>query len=91
MPSAEASSVKTIFRVDYKPTLDFYDRLNSSSQQFTATYKNWQTDRLKVVLKDFSARCSLTIAHANFSFTQDVPNSSERERSRIEEAIKNLA
>ena len=90
MLSAESSSVKTIFRVDYKPTLDFYDKLHSGAQLLADTYKDWQTDRLKVVLKDFPSRCSLTIAHASFSFTQDSLNSSEREKSRIEEAIKVL-
>ena len=90
MPSAESSSVQTIFRVDYKPTLDFYDKLNSSAQLLADAYENWQTDRLKVVLKDFPSRCSLTIAHANFFFTQDSLNSSEREKTRIEEALKVL-
>ncbi len=90
MPSADSSSVKTIFRVDYKPTLDFYDKLNSSAELLADTYKNWQTDRLRVVLKDFPNRCSLTIAHANFFFTQDSLNSSENEKSRIDEVIKVL-
>src|SRR5437899_12742416 len=88
MPSADSSSVKTIFRVDYKPTLDFYDKLNSSAQLLADTYKNWQTDRLRVVLKDFRNRCSLIIAHANFFFTQDSLNCSEHEKRRIEELIK---
>jgi hypothetical protein len=90
MPKADSSSVKTIFRVDYKPTLDFYDKLNSSAQLLADTYKNWQTDRLRVVLKDFPNRCSLTIAHANFFFTRDCVNSLEHEKRRIEEAIKVL-
>jgi hypothetical protein len=90
MPSAESSSVKTIFRVDYKATLDFYDKVNSSAQLLSDTYKNWQTDRLKVVLKDFPSRCSITISHANFFFTQDALNSAEKERSRIDEVIKTL-
>lgn len=90
MPSPLTSSVKTPFRVDYDPTLDFYERLYSAAADVRDSYPHWETDRLKVVLKNFEDRCSLTISHAAFFYTQDHLNTVSREESRVNQAIEIL-
>jgi hypothetical protein len=62
---------KTIFRVDYKPQLKFYNLLINAAQQFSE-YPHWQTTALNVTLRDFDRKCSLIIRHNSFSYQQDL-------------------
>ena len=62
---------KTIFQARYKPTLRFYDLLNSAAQQLENEYPYWLTTRLKVVFKDYEKHCSLNIGHNALAYEQD--------------------
>ena len=90
MPSPLTSAVKTVFRVDYDATLDFYERLYPAAADVRDGYPDWETDRLKVVLKNFEDRCSLTISHAAFFYSQDHLNAVSKEEARINKVIEIL-
>lgn len=79
---------KIIFQARYKPSLRFYDLLNSAVQNFDI-YPTWKTDRLYVVLHDYVRRCSLAVRHNNFSYDQDFGNKSEQQVD-IQDAIEKL-
>ena len=90
MARPTAISVKTVFEVRYKATLDFYQKLHATALEFVDTYPHWLTDVLKIRLVDFDLRCSLTITHNKFVYSQDLLHSDQKERDRIEEAIQTL-
>lgn len=79
---------KVIFEVRYKPTLTFYDRLMATAE-LLSEYPHWQTDRLRVIRRDFENHCSLAIQHNSFSYEQD-SNSIELEETRIAKALEVL-
>lgn len=62
---------KTIFRVDYKPNLKFYNLLIDAAQEFNE-YPHWRTTGLNVILRDFDKKCSLNIKHNFISYQQDL-------------------
>lgn len=68
---------KTIFRADYKPSLDFYDKLFPIASKLQG-YPDWRTDRLTITLQNFDEQCSFSLAHTNFVYVRDM----ERERAR---------
>lgn len=61
---------KSVFQIRYTPSLSFYDSLYKNEELFKQ-FPHWQTDRLKVVLADFSKKHSLTISHDNITFESD--------------------
>lgn len=65
------TNYKTVFKVDFKPTLIFYERLFSIASSFTG-FPNWITTGLTVTLQDFEAWCSVTLAHNTVIYIRDV-------------------
>jgi hypothetical protein len=57
---------KTIFQARYKAELKFYELLMPAAQRLRE-YSHWETDRLRVTLRDFDKHCSVAIAHDSFS------------------------
>lgn len=77
---------KVTFQAHYKPELKFYDLLYSTAQKFKE-FPHWNTDRLSVILRDYSKRCSLGIKHFNFSYDQD-SNSITDEECNLKKALE---
>lgn len=77
-----------IFRVDYKPVLDFYNNLYNQDD-LNDLYPDWTTDRLSLILKNYDKRHSL---HLTFkSATYDTDKFSEKEEeSNVELISKNI-
>jgi hypothetical protein len=74
------SREKIVFQLLYKPTLSFYDQLFNAASQLPG-YPDWETDSLRVVLKDPTNKCSAAISHNSLTYDQDSANSSiESER-----------
>lgn len=69
---------KTIFRIDYQPKLSFYEKLYKDLK-ITEKFPHWQTDRLKIILKDFDFNHSLTIAHNHTVYESDNYNNKKEE------------
>lgn len=90
MAKPTAISVKTVFEVRYQATLDFYQKLYATALEFADTYPHWQTDNIKIQLRDFDSRCSLTITHNRFVYSQDLQYSDQKEGDRIKKAIGTL-
>jgi hypothetical protein len=61
---------KSIFQVRYKPSLSFYDRLFSKEAIFKH-FPHWQTDRLKITLRDFDKKHSLTMSYESTTYETD--------------------
>ena len=80
---------KTIFQARYKPTLRFYDLLNSAAQQLENEYPYWLTTRLKVVFKDYEKHCSLNIGHNALAYEQDSADV-KMERDKIQRSLEVL-
>jgi hypothetical protein len=80
---------KTIFRVDYKPSLDFYDEMHSIASKLTG-YPNWQTTGLFVNLRDIEAWTSFHLAHNCFIFARDMKKEGRKgtDDERINEALE---
>ena len=51
-------------------------------------YKEWETNRLRIVLKDFNAHHSITIAFEKTIFSQDLMGSDLKEQERIQKLIE---
>lgn len=79
------SFYKTIFQARYKPHLKFYELLMTAALKFDE-YPHWKTDRLKVTLRDYDIRCSLTISHNSYSFDQDL-NENDYQMKYIEKTL----
>ena len=67
-----ATNYKTIFRVDFKPTL----RLNSGKIAEIALelkgYADWQTDGTTVVLQDFENRSTVSLSNSAIVYARDM-------------------
>lgn len=61
---------KSIFQIKYKPVLSFYDNLYKKDNIFNQ-FPHWQTDRLKVTLRDYEKRHSLTLKHDSIIYETD--------------------
>lgn len=79
---------KTIFEVRYKAELKFYDLLLPAAQQLKE-YPDWETNRLRIILKDFDKHCNLAISHNSFSYEQD-SNDINLETNYISRALEIL-
>ena len=56
------SPTKTIFNISYKPQLLFYEKLYQDLDIFKI-FTNWETDRLKINLRDYENNQSITLSH----------------------------
>ena len=65
------SPQKSIFQIRYDPKLCFYDKLYKNDK-LADKFPHWQTDRLRVTLRDFDKKYSITIAHDNTFFESDM-------------------
>jgi hypothetical protein len=70
---------KTIFQARYKAELKFYELLMPAAQRLHE-YPHWETDRLRVTLRDFDKHCSVAIAHDSFSYEQDSKDTAMEEK-----------
>lgn len=61
---------KCVFQIRYKPVLSFYDRLYNKEKLFNQ-FPHWQTDRLKVSLRDYDKKHSLTLKHDSLTYDTD--------------------
>ena len=64
---------KYIFQIRHKPSLSFYEKMFRLEKIFKG-FDHWQTDRLKIILRDYIKKHSLQIAHDSTSFESDKPN-----------------
>lgn len=64
---------KTIFRIDYKAQLKFYELLYSSSQKLEG-YPDWETTALSILLLNLDDHCSVGLNLKSISYEQDLGN-----------------
>jgi len=79
---------KTIFRVDYAPSLDFYDLLFSVGASIKG-YPDWETSGLAVKLRNLEEHCTLYIGYDNFYYDGDLQGKAG-EDERIADALLTL-
>lgn len=77
---------RTIFRLDFRPTLDFYGKVYSLAASIEG-YPDWWTDRLSVTLQNFEAHCSLNLAHNSLVYSQDMKGDPAQDEARIRQAL----
>ncbi len=63
---------KYIYQIRYKPSLHFYEKLFKLDKIFSG-FQHWQTDRLRISLRDYEKKHSLTIKHDSTTFESDKP------------------
>lgn len=82
---------KNIFQVKFKPDLSFYDRLFKNEKLF-GSFPHWQTDRLKISLRDFDKKHSLTIKHDSITYESDNYNKKNSDEiiNSIHDNISNI-
>lgn len=61
---------KTIFQIRYKPDLSFFNKLYDKSKLYSQ-FPHWQTDRLKISLRDYDKKHSLTLKHDSVTYETD--------------------
>jgi len=76
------------FQIRYKPKLEFYDLLMTAAQKING-YPHWETNRMRVVLKNFEKHRSLAIGHNAFTYQQD-SNDEEMEGKHIQQTLEKL-
>lgn len=64
---------KVICQLRYEPSLSFYSDLYTKAAKIDK-FPHWETDRLKILFKDFENRCSLSIAFDSIAYEQDCDN-----------------
>lgn len=79
-------SYKTIFRLDYKPRLDFYDKLFSVAAALKG-YSDWRTDRASVTLQNYDLHCSFSLTFNACWYARDLEAGDERENHARIQAI----
>ena len=84
----ETKLEKTLFKVDYKPTLSFHTRLMNAAEKCEG-YPGWETTGLQVTLSNAKKHCSLDIQHNCFLYDQD-SDDEDLARDRIQKAINTL-
>ncbi|MCW8896953.1 MAG: hypothetical protein OQJ96_01425 [Flavobacteriales bacterium] len=78
------NSKKAVFQVRYTPDLEFYNQMYSHTKLFSK-YPHWETDRLRLTLKDFEKRQSLTIKYDSIGYETD-----EYKESLIKENVDSI-
>lgn len=73
MASNKVHTEKYIYQIRYKPSLSFYEKLFKLDKIFSG-FKHWQTDRLRISLRDYDKKHSLTIKHDSTTFESDKPS-----------------
>jgi len=81
---------RTILRADYRPSLDFYEKLFVLAQSVEG-FPDWGTDRLSVTLRDTTNRCSVHLGHDVFWYSQDLKGQPEKDDKRIRQLLLNVA
>ena len=76
---------KAIFLASHKPHLDYYSVFRSAAAKLS-NYPDWSTDFNSITLRSFDYRCSLTIQHNSFGFSQD-SDDVKNEEARVKEAV----
>lgn len=61
---------KTFFQVNYFPDLSFYDKIFKKSD-LSSHFPDWQTDRLKITLRDYDKKHSVLLAHNRTVYESD--------------------
>jgi len=79
---------QTIFQIRYKAKLEFYNLLISTAQKMSG-YPHWETNRMRVILKNFEEHRSLAISHNTFTYQQD-SNDEKMEAKHIQQTLENL-
>lgn len=85
-------SYRTIVRLDYKPTLDFYGKLHSLATSIE-DYPDWATNGLSVTLRDYRSNCSVFMGFRHLSYNRDLGGPEDEEariRNVLERAISTL-
>ena len=70
MKNLKTEIEKVIFHIAYKPALSFYEKLYKLDDIFV-NFPHWQTDRLKITLRDYKKKHSLTIKHDAIIYETD--------------------
>lgn len=70
---------KTFFHINYFPDLSFYDRIFRIND-LTSHFPDWETDRLKVTLRDYVKKHSVLLAHNRIVYESDKYNAQEEEK-----------
>lgn len=80
---------KSVFLVNHKPNIGFYDLMFSTAQKFDSIFPHWRTDRIKLTLFDPIKHFSLTTGFDFFAYAQDRA-SIENEQEQIKQALEVL-
>ena len=62
------------FKILIEPDILFYDKLPSYASHFYPSYGDWETDRLRYSLLDYSKHCSLDLTFNALAYMQDSKN-----------------
>jgi len=81
---------KTIFRVDYRPSVTFYDKLYSAAASVKG-YPDWWTEGLTLTFQNYAEHCSFRLAHNSTVYTQDLKGNPDTDDQRIRQGIEILA
>jgi hypothetical protein len=81
------TNYKTVFKVDYKPHLGFYDKIFSIAATLPG-YPDWFTTGLAVTLQNLDLWSSFTLTHNSFFYIRDLKK--EQARGQDEERIKTI-
>jgi hypothetical protein len=76
---------KSIFQIKCKPLLSFYNKLYSQENIFKY-FPHWQTDRLRVILRDYDKKHNLVIKHDSITFESD--NYSKKTEKEVLELVE---
>jgi len=74
--------------VRYKPELKYIDLLLPAAQYLDG-YQDWETDRLRVTLKNYDRHCSFVVEHRVFGYEQD-SSDLNMDRDYIQQALQKL-
>jgi len=81
------TNYKTVFKVDYKPHLDFYDKIFSIAATLSG-YPDWFTTGLAVTLQNLDLWSSFTLTHNSFFYIRDLKK--EQAKGQDEERISGM-
>ena len=66
-----AANYKTVFKVDFKPTIDFYDAMFPIATELP-DYPDWMTNGLSITLSNYDDWCSFYLAHNSFMYVREI-------------------
>lgn len=68
--AAKPILLKTIVRIQYAPTLSFFQKMYSAAEGLV-DFRDWETDNSKIIRKDYLNRCSIYIGFNQLIYDQD--------------------